>query len=154
MVCQREVGGKISSPHSIKYFGDQNPPKMGRCEMNWIIILFFTHIDAFGVEKVWESTHLTIFTDGAQFGETRSKTLWECFNAPNDFLGILFFPIQYYTLSCYSIDKYLSNDTRSVSIESVCKSYATQKLTFLFSHLQFERMPLQPQLFMGKGLAT
>jgi len=36
------------------------PPKMGRCDLDWIIILFFIHINAFRVEKVEESTHGTI----------------------------------------------------------------------------------------------
>lgn len=37
--------------------------------------------------------------------------------------------------------------------EFVCKHYATQKLTFMFSHLWFGRMPHQPPLFMEKWLA-
>ena len=60
MVHQRDGGGKISSSHSVKSFGDQMPPKMGRCDLDWIIILFFIHINAFRVEKVEESTHGTI----------------------------------------------------------------------------------------------
>jgi len=51
MVHQREGGGRTSSPHSIKYFGDQKPPKMGRCDLDWIIIFFVIHLDEFGVEK-------------------------------------------------------------------------------------------------------
>ena len=84
MVQQREGGGKTSSPHLVKSFGDQKPPKMGRCDLNWIIILFSIHLDVFGVEKREESTHETFFTEKTQFGETKSKTLWECFEASND----------------------------------------------------------------------
>jgi len=57
---------------------------MGRCDPNWIIILFFIHLDAFGVEKVEESAHGTIFTDGTQFGKTRFETFQENFDASND----------------------------------------------------------------------
>ena len=41
---------------------------MGRCDMDWIIF-FFIHLDAFGVEKVEELAHGTVFTDGTQFGK-------------------------------------------------------------------------------------
>ena len=51
MVHQREGGGKFSSPHLVKDFGDQKPPKMGMCDVNYIIILFFIHRDAFEVKK-------------------------------------------------------------------------------------------------------
>jgi len=51
MVHQREAGRKFSSPHSVEAFGDQKPPKMGRCDPDWIIILFFIHLDALRVEK-------------------------------------------------------------------------------------------------------
>ena len=84
MVHQREGGGKISSPHSVKAFGDQNPPKMGRCDLNWIIIFFVIHLDTFGVEKGEESSHRTVFTRGTQFGKMRSETFWECFEASNN----------------------------------------------------------------------
>jgi len=78
-----EGGGKFSSPHSVKDFGDQNPPKIGRCGLNWIIILFFIHIDAFGVEKVDESNHEIVLTSRTQFGETGFET-FECFEASNE----------------------------------------------------------------------
>jgi len=58
----REYEGKISSPHSVEAFGDQNPPKMGRCDLKFIIMLFFIHIDAFRVEKMEELVLRTIFT--------------------------------------------------------------------------------------------
>ena len=72
MVHQREGGGKNFSP--IKYFGDQKPPKMGKHDLTRIIILFVIHLNAFGVEKVEESTHGTIFIDMTQFGEMGSET--------------------------------------------------------------------------------
>ena len=57
-------------------------------DLNWIIILFFIHIDAFGVEKVEESTHRTVFTGGTQYDETRFVTFQEHFEASNNvFLG-------------------------------------------------------------------
>ena len=54
MVRPREGGGEISSPHLVEAFGDQKPPKMGRCDVDWIIILFFIHIYALKVEKLEE----------------------------------------------------------------------------------------------------
>ena len=72
MVHQREGGGKISSPHSLKYFGDQKSPKMGRCDPNWITILFVIHLNALRVEKVEESPHMTVFSGETQFYEMRS----------------------------------------------------------------------------------
>jgi len=48
---------------------------MGRCDPNWITILLFIHIDAFGVEKVEELAHETVFTSGTQFGKTVSENL-------------------------------------------------------------------------------
>lgn len=33
-------------------------------DLNWIIILFYIHLDTFGVEKVEESAHGTLFTGG------------------------------------------------------------------------------------------
>jgi len=68
MAQKREGGGKTSSPHSIKYFWDKNPPKMGKCDPNWIIILFLIHLNAFGVEKVEESTQGIVFTGETNFG--------------------------------------------------------------------------------------
>jgi hypothetical protein len=38
MVLKGEGRGKISSPHLVKYFGEKNPPKMGRYDPYWIII--------------------------------------------------------------------------------------------------------------------
>ena len=54
---------------------------MGRCDLDWIIVLFFIHLDAFRVKKVEESTHETIFTDMTQFAETRSETFQDRFEA-------------------------------------------------------------------------
>ena len=74
MVHQREGGGKISSPHLVEAFGDQKPPKIGRFDLDWIIIFFFIHPNDFRVKKVEESTRMTILTDGMQFGKFGSKT--------------------------------------------------------------------------------
>ena len=52
--------------------------------MNWIIMFFVIHLDAFGVEKVDESSHGTIFTSGTQFGETGSETFQVHFEASNN----------------------------------------------------------------------
>ena len=84
MVHQREGGGNISSPHSVKDFGEQKPPKMGRCDPDWIIILFVIHLDASRVEKVEESTHGIVFTSETEFGEKGSETFLEHFEASND----------------------------------------------------------------------
>lgn len=83
MVHQREGEGKFSSPHLVKALWDQNPPKIGRCDPDWIIILFFIHLDAFREEKVEESSHGTIFTGGTQFGKIGSETFWERFQESN-----------------------------------------------------------------------
>ena len=81
---REKVERQISLPQLVKQIGDQNPPKMGRCDPNSIIILFFIHIDAFEVEKVERSAHQTIFTNGTQFGETGYKTFSEHFEASKD----------------------------------------------------------------------
>ena len=74
MVHQREGGGKISSPYQVTAFGGQKPPKMERCDPNWIIILFVIHLDAFVVEKLEESSHEVFFIGMTQFSETTSQT--------------------------------------------------------------------------------
>jgi hypothetical protein len=51
MVLHGEGRGNISSPHLVKYFGDQNPPQMRRYDLEWIIISFFIYICIFWVEK-------------------------------------------------------------------------------------------------------
>ena len=84
MVHPREGGGKISSPHLVEAFGDQNPPKMGRCDQDWIIILFIIHLDAFRMENVKESSHRNLFTGGTQFGKLGSEIFRERFEASND----------------------------------------------------------------------
>jgi len=75
----------MSSPHSTKYFEDQNAPKMGRYDSDWIIILFFIHLNAFEVEKVEESYHGAVFIGGTQFGKMGPQTFEECFEASNYF---------------------------------------------------------------------
>ena len=84
MVHQRDGGGKNSSPHSLEAFRDQKPLKMGRCDPDWIIILFAIHLDAFGMGKVEESAHETVFTGGTHFGKIGSETFREHFEASND----------------------------------------------------------------------
>lgn len=54
MVHQREGGENISLPHSVKYFGDQKPPKMGRFDLNWIII-FFPSMSTYFEWKKWRN---------------------------------------------------------------------------------------------------
>lgn len=57
-------------------------------DLDWIIILFYIHLNAFRVENVEESTHRTIFTGGIQVGKTHFETFRELFEASNDiFLG-------------------------------------------------------------------
>ena len=53
--------------------------------MNWVIIFFFIHIDAFRVEKLEESTHKAIFTDGIQFDKLGFETFVEHFEASKTF---------------------------------------------------------------------
>lgn len=84
MIDQREDGGKISTPHPIEAFGEKNPPKMGRCDLDWVIISFFIHLDAFRVEKVKELTHEIAFICKTKFGKIRSKTFLEHFEASNN----------------------------------------------------------------------
>jgi len=116
MVHKREGGGKISSPNLLKAFGDQKPPKMGRCDLNWVIILFFIYLDALGLEKVEESTHRTVFSGGTQFGEVGFETFWEHFEASNEFFRGKSFPLKSIIFSCYSSHREISNSRRITSI--------------------------------------
>ena len=84
MVHQREGAGKFSSPHSVKDFGDQIPPKWGGVFWIGSLYFFFIHQDDFRVEKVEELVHRTIFTDDTKFGKLGSKTFQEHFEASND----------------------------------------------------------------------
>lgn len=81
MVHLREGGAEISSPHLIEAFGDPKPKKMERCDSDWIIILFFIHLNVFKMEKLKESTHGAIFTNETQFGKLRFETFREQFKA-------------------------------------------------------------------------
>jgi len=92
-------GGKFSSPYSVEAFGDQNPPKMGVCDMYWITIFFLIyrmHLEW----KRWMN-HLTglFFTDEIQFGilglETLLKHFW---GIKWHFLGVKpwFFSVEYH----------------------------------------------------------
>lgn len=60
MVYHRVGGGKISSPYLVEAFGDQNPPKMGRCDLDWIIILFSIPLNAFRVGKMEELAQFSL----------------------------------------------------------------------------------------------
>ena len=88
MLHQREGGEKISSPHLVEAFWDQKPPKMGMCDLDWIIILLVRYLDAFQSGKsggISSTLSLrNIFTSGAQFGKLGLETFRECFEAPND----------------------------------------------------------------------
>jgi len=59
--------------------------KCGVDDLYWFIILFFIHIDAFRVEKLEESTHKTIFTDGIQFDKVGFETFGEHFEESTTF---------------------------------------------------------------------
>jgi len=88
------------------------------------------------VEKVEELAHGTIFTGETQFGKTRFETFRECFEASNDvFLGVknCRFSITPSHAILHTDIFPMTQEARQ--LESVCKIYATQKLTFLFSHL-------------------
>ena len=61
MVHEIQGGGKFSSPHLVKDFREKNPPKMERCDLDWIIIFLVTYLDAFLEENLEESTHGTVF---------------------------------------------------------------------------------------------
>jgi len=54
MVFPRQNGEEKNSPHSIESFREQNPSKMVRDDIYWIIILPSMHLGAFKVEKVEE----------------------------------------------------------------------------------------------------
>ena len=63
-------------------------------DLNWIIILFFIHIDRFREEKVEESTHDTVFIDMTQFGKMGSAMFRERFEASNNvFRGLKFYSL-------------------------------------------------------------
>lgn len=52
--------------------------------LDYIIIFVSIHIDPFGVKKVEESTHESIFNCGTQFEKTGSETFWDHFEASNE----------------------------------------------------------------------
>ncbi len=63
MVLYEEGREKNPSSHLVKAFGDQKPRKMGRCDLNRIIILFSIHLDAFKVETPEELAYNNSFVD-------------------------------------------------------------------------------------------
>ena len=131
MVHQREGGGKISSPHLVKYFGAKTPPKMGRCDPNWIIMLFVIHLDAFGVEKLEDSTHETIFTSRTQFGKTHSETFYKSFEVLNNFFGGKTLSINSFTSSWYSTHREISNNAIIASIRVCMQKLGHSKVDLL-----------------------
>ena len=136
-----------------KIFWDQNPPKMGRCHSNWIIILFFIHLNGFGVEKVEESTHRTIFTSGTQFRKTRFETFQECFEASNDVFWGKNLSLKNRTFSCYSTHRYISNGARLTSIEVRMQKLCHSKVDLPVSTPIVCEDATLASLFMENGLA-
>jgi hypothetical protein len=134
MVHLREGGGKISSPHSVEYFGDQKPPKMGRCDLDWIII-FFSSILMLLEWKKWRNQLTGPFLPvGPSLENWGLKPSGSILRHQMTFFGGKFFV----TLVHFFFFPILHTNTfpmmqESPQSESVCKSYATQKLTFLFS---------------------
>ena len=154
MVHQREGVGKISSPHSLKDFGDENPPKMGRCDLNWIIIFSVIHLNAFGVEKVEESSHGTVFTSETQFGEMGSEAFQERFETSNDVFSRKKFGALISHIFMLLYTQISSNDIRSMLI-GVCM----QTLFYLEVHLHVftpidrDDVTPTPIIHRKKGLA-
>lgn len=83
MVLEGEGRGKVSSTHLIEYFGDQKPPKIGRYDLNRIIISLSIHIHAFRLEKLQKPTYMRKSTSGAHFGELGSESLYGQFKPLN-----------------------------------------------------------------------
>jgi len=86
-------------------------------------------------EKLEESTHGTIFTGGTHFGKTGSKTFRSFLRHEAKFFGGKTLSLWCSTIPCYSTQRYFQWHKKHVNRCFVCKSYATEKLTFFFSHL-------------------
>jgi len=100
------------------------------------------------VEKEEESAHGTIFTSGTQFGETRSQTFWEHFEASDDaFLGVKICCMNETPFNAILDTNIFPTMQEVRQSESVCKSSATEMLAFLFSHLWFGMMTVKPIIY-------
>ena len=86
-------------------------------DLNWIIILFVIHLDAFGVEKVEESAHRTIFTSGTSLAKRDLKLSESVLRHQTTFFGGKTFILNCNTFSCYSTHRELSNGIRIASIK-------------------------------------
>lgn len=75
MVLHREGHGKFSSPHSIKYFGNQNPLKFESYDQNWDNIVFLIHVNSFRMEILKESTCRVILTNDISLENFKWKNL-------------------------------------------------------------------------------
>ena len=107
------INRMISIPLSPKTFECCNS------DSDWIIILFFIHLDAFGVEKWRNQLNGTVFTSGTQFGKTESETFQNHFEASNDVFRGKTLLLKHSAFSYDSTHIVLSNDTRMASI-GVC----------------------------------
>jgi len=126
--------------------------QMKTSQNGWLwskFILFVIHR-----EKVEESTHRTIFTNGSKFGQLGSKTFWKQCEASNDIFGSKTLFLKSHIPSFYSTQIHVSNYANITSIGVHMERYATWKLTFLFQPPWFESMPCQTPLFMEKILTT
>lgn len=70
MVHWRKGVIKAFSPHLVEVFGDENHPKMGWYDMDWIIISFFIHIESFSIEEL---AHKAILLAGPSFANLGIK---------------------------------------------------------------------------------
>ena len=74
--------------------------------------VIFMHLNAFKVEKMEESSHRTIFTGDTHFGNLRSETSRQYFEASNDvFWEVKLFPLCH-TFITYSTQRYISGGAR------------------------------------------
>ena len=64
---------KISSPHLVKDFGDQNPSKMVRCDLNWINMSFVIYFGVLWVERLDRLAYRVHFKGRSHFGYLESR---------------------------------------------------------------------------------
>lgn len=106
-------------------------------DTNWIIIFFFIHIDAFGLEKVEESSHEKFFTGGRSLAKQASEPSESILRYQPIFLGVNIYLSGLALFHSILNTKILTTVQESRQSESICKSYATQKLTFQFHTYSF-----------------
>ena len=106
----------MSSPHSVKYFGDQNPPKMGICDQNWIIICFSSISMNLECKKGRNKLTGPFLLAGPSLAKQGLKPSRSMLWHQTMFLEGKTLLVYFYTFSCYSTHRYLSNDVRSMSI--------------------------------------